>query len=65
MKHTDALITRQVIMSRTGWKPALFGHKLRGIRGMTENEEDIIEATFRNFGLNAWSGNAITESTNE
>ena len=57
----DSRIVKEVICKRNGWaSPQLWNYKMKGERGLSLEEQDIVESTFRSFGIQAWTGNPIS-----
>jgi hypothetical protein len=62
LKGKDSRIVQDVICKRNSWASLqLWSYKMKGDRGLTIEEQDIVESTFRNFGIDAWSGEPIKE----
>lgn len=66
LKGKDQKIAKDIIMRRNGWSPQLFSMKMTGERELSEysdkkiNELQVVESTFRGYGIDAWSGKPIT-----
>ena len=48
-----------MLMGRCEWSPATFYNKLRGITRIKWPEARVIEDTFKNLGVDAWTGQRI------
>jgi hypothetical protein len=59
LKKFQGPTVQKVIMERCEWSPQLFSMKKDGKRGLSQDESDIIETTFRSFGIDAWSGQEL------
>ncbi len=59
LKVKEAPIVKETIMKRCSWSHQTFSHKKEGKRGFSLEETDIVEITFRAFGIDAWSGEDI------
>ena len=56
LKVKEAPIVKETIMKRCQWSHQTFSHKKEGKRGFSPEETDVVEMTFRAFGIDAWSG---------
>ena len=59
LKVKEAPIIKETIMKRCKWSHQTFSHKKDGKRGFNLEESDIVETTFRAFGIDALSGEEI------
>jgi hypothetical protein len=59
LKLLEAPIVKEAIMKRCWWSSQTFSHKKDGKRGLTLKETEIVEITFRAFGLDAWTGEDV------
>jgi hypothetical protein len=59
LKFNEAPIVKETIMKKCKWSHQTFSHKKDGKRSFFVEEVDIVEATFRAFGIDAWSGEEI------
>ena len=64
LKVKEAPIVKETIMKRCKWSHQTFSHKKSGKRGFEVNEYEIVETTFRAFGIDAWSGEELISSYN-
>ena len=64
LKVKDAPIVKETIMRRCKWSNQTFSHKKDGKRGFSFEETEVIETTFRAFGMDAWSGEDILKAYN-
>lgn len=64
LKVTEAPIVKETIMKRCRWSRQTFSHKKSGKRGFEVEEAEIVEITFRAFGIDAWSGEELIMSLN-
>lgn len=56
LKVIEAPIVKQTIMKQCKWSHQTFSHKKEGKRRYTLEEINVVEDTFRAFGIEAWSG---------
>ena len=59
LKVKEAPIVKETIMKRCKWSHQTFSHKKGGKRSFNVDETDVIETTFRAFGIDAWSGDDV------
>ena len=59
LKLSEAPIVKETIMKRCKWSNQTFSHKKEGKRSFSLEEAEVVETTFRAFGLNAWNGEDI------
>ena len=64
LKVKEAPIVKETIMKRCRWSHQTFSHKKEGKRRFEIEEADIVETTFRAFGIDAWSGEELEISLN-
>lgn len=64
LKVAEAPIVKETIMKKCRWSQQTFSHKKSGKRGFEVEEEEIVEITFRAFGIDAWSGEELITSIN-
>ena len=59
LKVAEAPIVKEAIMKRCNWSKQTFSHKKEGKRRFELEEAEIVETTFRAFGIDAWSGDEL------
>jgi hypothetical protein len=64
LRVKEAPIVKKTIMKMCKWSDQTWSNKKDGKRGFEAKEAAIVETTFREFGIEAWSGEELITSFN-